>query len=117
MYMSRTYENIFVKIPKAPDPFQLTELKARGFIEFYRCAHATITLGYLKSFEVAFVFLLKENNQADFTKSVSFRNYINGLKRLMKGDTCPNAKKYISIPIIEKLALSVIMEIVDEMQM
>jgi integrase len=72
------------------DPFPVTELKFRGFILHKKDQgrlYATLR-GYI----CAMAFYLNRNGLPDITKTVSFKMFKCGLRRLMTGD-CPQNRK------------------------
>ena len=115
--MLRSYENVMKKIPNAPEPYPINETKLRAFLEFYRSQHPQTTYSYLKSFVTAIVFYLRNNNLDDFTKTNNFKSYMLGLKRIMKGDTSPNASKYVTIQLMIELAKNTNQNVKNEIEL
>ena len=107
----KTYEALLNKcrftmpnIPGAPDAFPLSEEKLRVFITYYINTHPNTTYKYMHNFVSAVVYHVNKENEVDFTKSASFKNFLKGLRNKMKSDNSPHAKSPVTKEIMGKLA-------------
>lgn len=73
------------------DRYPLTEDSIRGFLMF-SFRQRGLLYNSLHNYIAGFAFYFKENGLPDLTKSISFKNFKAGLRRMMLGDSPPNRK-------------------------
>ena len=95
IYQSRlnSYEKTLDKLNQPP--FPITSEKIQGFLIDKKnngCTYNTL-IAYI----CAFNYYFRQNDLDILTNSIEFKNFKNGLRRTMKGDTCPKAKQPFDI--------------------
>lgn len=91
------------KIPGFGEPFPITDEKVRAYLMFRknyeRCTHGT-----LKADLASIRRYLAEHFIFDFTRTVQFRDFLNGLKRQMAEGVPPNRKLPITGDLLTRMA-------------
>ena len=91
------------KDPDAPAPFPITEDTARAYIT-YRLKAENKTYGTIKMDLAALRWAMRRLNQPDPTRTLTFRGFMQGVKRESGGDFSPYQKKPLTPEILTKFA-------------
>ena len=101
----RTYKqmlSVYQRVMEGMDrtPYPLTEENMRLFIEI--CRENNKTFSYVNLTIESFVFWFREHNCQDLTKTVAFRAYKKGLRRVLHAGQLPNAKDAVTKEMLIK---------------
>lgn len=89
-------------IPGLGNPFPVTEAKVKAYLMF-RKNYEHCTHGTLKADLASIRRYLSENRMFDFTRTIQFRDFLNGVKRQMAEGVPPNRKLPITGELLSNM--------------